>query len=114
LIRALPRAKKRLWLAATRRDFNIGIQSAAKPHAYEFTLEAPTIQAVSYLRARVAITVYAPVGAEDTAPPNNNRQTSDQARGRALARLRQGYDLRGAPSRSRDELYEGRIRAKSR
>jgi hypothetical protein len=35
-----------------------------------------------------------------------NRKTYDHARKRALARLRQGLDLKWIPPRSRDELHE--------
>jgi hypothetical protein len=34
------------------------------------------------------------------------RKGSERARARALARLREGYDLGFAPVKSRDELYE--------
>lgn len=34
------------------------------------------------------------------------RKTYDRARARALARLREGFDLRWTPPRSRDELHE--------
>jgi hypothetical protein len=34
------------------------------------------------------------------------RQTYHRARKRALARLRQGMDLRWSPARSRDEIHE--------
>jgi hypothetical protein len=34
------------------------------------------------------------------------RKTYDRARKRALARLREGFDLQWAPPRSRDELHE--------
>ena len=34
------------------------------------------------------------------------RKAYDRARRRALARLREGYDLRWKPPRSRDELHE--------
>jgi hypothetical protein len=34
------------------------------------------------------------------------RKTYERARKRALARLREGLDLRWTPSRSRDELHE--------
>jgi hypothetical protein len=60
LIRGLPPAKRKLWHAATTRDFNIGVQSAAKDKPYEIKLSAPTIQSVSSLKARVVVTVYAP------------------------------------------------------
>jgi len=60
LIRGLPRAKRKVWDTATTRDFNIGVQSAAKAKPYEIKLAAPTIKAVSFLNARVLVTVYAP------------------------------------------------------
>ena len=34
------------------------------------------------------------------------RKTYERARGRALARLRNGFDLQWTPPRSRDELHE--------
>jgi hypothetical protein len=60
LIRRLPRAKRKLWDAATTRDFNLGVQSASKDKPYEIKLAAPTIKAVSSLNARVVVTVYTP------------------------------------------------------
>jgi hypothetical protein len=36
----------------------------------------------------------------------NERRTYNRARKRALARLREGLDLRWTPPRSRDELHE--------
>lgn len=35
-----------------------------------------------------------------------DRKTYDRARKRALARLREGFDLQWTPPRSRDELHE--------
>jgi hypothetical protein len=60
LVRGLPRGKRKLWDAATIRDFNIGVQAAAKADPFEVKLAVPTIQAVSSLNARVVVTVYAP------------------------------------------------------
>jgi hypothetical protein len=60
LIRGLPQSKRKLWDAAAVRDFNIGVQSAAKDKPYELELAAPTIKAVSALNARLVVTVYAP------------------------------------------------------
>jgi hypothetical protein len=50
---------KRLWDGATKRDFNIGIQGGATPHAFETALLPQTLAAVAGLGARVVITVYA-------------------------------------------------------
>ena len=60
LIRALPRSERRLWDAATIRDFNIGVQAAMRPHSHEIPLAGKTIDLVAALKARIVITVYAP------------------------------------------------------
>jgi hypothetical protein len=59
LIRALPRAERRLWDTAVVRDFNIGVQAALQPRSYEIPLSSKTIEAASKLKARIVITVYA-------------------------------------------------------
>ena len=59
LVRALPRHARRLWNTATVHDFNIGVQSATQPHAYEIPLAHGTIEAASALNARIVITIYA-------------------------------------------------------
>jgi uncharacterized protein (DUF433 family) len=60
LIRVLPRSAKRLWNEAKTRDFNIGIQSADKPHSMDFALSAVTVKQAAEVGARIVITVYAP------------------------------------------------------
>jgi hypothetical protein len=60
LIGALPRSERRLWDAATIRDFNIGVQAGIRPHAHEVPLARETIDIVSALKARIVMTVYAP------------------------------------------------------
>lgn len=60
LVCRLPPAKRKLWNAATTRDFNIGVQSAARDRPFEMELAAPTIRLVSSLNARVVVTVYPP------------------------------------------------------
>jgi hypothetical protein len=60
LVRGLPRASRKLWDAAITRDFNIGIQAASRPRAFEFVLDARTVQKVASLNARIVVTVYAP------------------------------------------------------
>jgi hypothetical protein len=59
LINGLPRAKRKLWDTATIRDFNIGVQSKGKAKPHEIKLTTRTMQAVSSLKARVVVTVYA-------------------------------------------------------
>jgi hypothetical protein len=59
LVRRLPRAARRLWNTAKKRDFNIGVQSATQPYSYEIAVEAETVKAVSELGARIVLTIYA-------------------------------------------------------
>lgn len=61
LVRRLPPSVRRLWNGAKSRDFNIGIQSALKPHCHELRLTAQTLEAVAGVRGSVVITTYAPV-----------------------------------------------------
>ena len=57
-IQSLPRRQQGRWKRATTRDFNIGIQAAAKPHDSEFPLARETVQMLGKVRARLVITVY--------------------------------------------------------
>jgi hypothetical protein len=59
LVNAMPRSMRVLWNASTTRDFNIGIQAAAAPHACEIKVAAQTIQMVAALKAGIIVTVYA-------------------------------------------------------
>ena len=56
LIRALAPTQRRLWNKATRRDFNIGIQSDVEGNT--FHVEAETVKAAAAVGARIVITVY--------------------------------------------------------
>ncbi len=49
-----------MWNAATRREFNIGVQAEKRPAACDFAVEAQTVKAVAELDARIVLTVYAP------------------------------------------------------
>jgi hypothetical protein len=60
LVRSLPRAERDLWNTAKARDFNIGVQAAARPLSYEIALAAETVKAASEVDARIVFTVYAP------------------------------------------------------
>jgi hypothetical protein len=76
LIRELPPGARRLWNGATSRDFNIGIQSARKPHCHELRLRAETLAAVAGVRGSVVITTYAPtpeISSARKAPPKRRR-----------------------------------------
>jgi hypothetical protein len=60
LIDALPPKARRMWATAQRREFNIGIQAALKPHAFELRLQPETLVAAARVNGRVVVTVYAP------------------------------------------------------
>jgi hypothetical protein len=60
LIRTLPKAARRLWDVAKVRDFNIGVQAAPQPDAYEIALTPETVKATCKVNARIVLTVYAP------------------------------------------------------
>ena len=60
LIQNLSRAERKLWDTAKVRDFNIGVQSAMQPRAFEIKLMPGTLGIASVLRARIVFTVYAP------------------------------------------------------
>jgi phosphate starvation-inducible protein PhoH len=65
LITALPPAQRRTWKKATRRDFNIGIQSGMKGET--FLIEAETVKAAAALGARIVMTIYGATIREMTA-----------------------------------------------
>jgi hypothetical protein len=58
LIRRLPPKGRAWWNRAHRRDFNVGIQAATKPHSYELPLDPATVRAAAAVNARIVITVY--------------------------------------------------------
>jgi len=74
LIRALPKAERKLWDTAKVRDFNIGVQAAMQPHCYEIPLARETIEAVSTLRARLVLTIYAPSNSSPRRPDRARRR----------------------------------------
>jgi hypothetical protein len=49
-----------LWNAAKVRDFNIGVQAEMRPPSYVIALAPETLKAVSLVKARIVLTVYAP------------------------------------------------------
>lgn len=60
LITNLPGTERKLWDTAKVRDFNIGVQTAMLPRAYEISLNAESLEIVSNLGARIVFTIYAP------------------------------------------------------
>jgi len=61
LVLKLPRNARILWNQAQVRDFNIGIQSAFKPHSHTLRIKAKTLKLLSSLGANIIVTTYAPV-----------------------------------------------------
>ena len=59
LVDGLPRAARASWNRAQSREFNIGIQAAAKPHQYDVGLRPETVRAMARINARLGVTVYA-------------------------------------------------------
>jgi hypothetical protein len=47
LVKALPRNARRLWNTAQSREFNVGIEAAAKSRTFELRLEPETLMAVA-------------------------------------------------------------------
>jgi hypothetical protein len=59
-VERLPRPARRLWDAATSREFNIGIQAEATPFSHELRLEAGTVQMLAEVGGMIGITTYSP------------------------------------------------------
>ncbi len=58
LVRALPDDARAAWNAATRRVFDIGIQSGRAPHSTHWSIDANVLTALGEINADVVITVY--------------------------------------------------------
>ena len=74
----LPARERARWRRATRREFNVGIQAAAEPHASQFPIGPDTLELVARLRGRLVLTLYA--------PPVPRRPASSRRRGTRSAR----------------------------
>jgi hypothetical protein len=77
-VERLPARERARWRRATRREFNVGIQAAAEPHASEFPIEPDTLALVARLKGRLVLTLYA--------PPVPRRPGSSHRRGTRSAR----------------------------
>jgi hypothetical protein len=75
-IERLPRPARRLWNHSRRREFNIGIQAAMRPHGFELRLDPATVQAVARVGASMGVTVYAP----ERPPPPTSRDRARRPR----------------------------------
>ena len=58
LLDQLPPDARLLWDRATKRDFNIGLQSGKKPPVFECALLPETLASIARLGARVVLTLY--------------------------------------------------------
>ena len=59
MIKALPRPARKLWNSAQSREFNIGVQGALSPRAFELRLQPETLDAAASVNGRIVVTVYA-------------------------------------------------------
>ncbi|MGH2376764.1 MAG: hypothetical protein ACRDIC_25305 [bacterium] len=57
-IQRLPARQRTRWNRTIRRDFNVGIQAAPRPHCSEFPIEPPTVAMVGKVGGRIVVTVY--------------------------------------------------------
>ena len=60
IIQKLPPRACAIWNKCKSRTFNIGIQSAEKPHQIEFQLSGKSLSQIHSIKGDVAFTVYAP------------------------------------------------------
>jgi hypothetical protein len=60
LVDRLPRRARRLWNQADAREFNLGIEAAARSRVFELRLHPATLEAVAKVDGRIVVTVYAP------------------------------------------------------
>lgn len=60
VVERLPPVAQRLWRQATVREFNVGVQAAAEPYAFELRLSANAVEAAARVGAAMVFTVYAP------------------------------------------------------
>jgi hypothetical protein len=86
-----------------------GYNSAVKRDAAEILKEALTLplkeRAALVKSLAASLAPHAGVDAGDLPACSNVGNLYDQARERALARLREGIDLQWTPARSRDDLH---------
>ena len=70
LVKQVPRPVRQLWNKADSREFNVGIEAAARSRMFELGLEPKTLEAVASVSGRIVITVYAP----ELLPPHQTRR----------------------------------------
>ena len=81
LVASLPPAARRLWNAASVRDFNIGIQAGRDPYAFSCVVSKEAVAAVTAVGGRVVITVYGSAAGEDTRTSRGRKRGTSKSRG---------------------------------
>jgi hypothetical protein len=59
IVRNLPSSQRRLWNGAQSREFNVGIEAAARSEAFELKLQPKTLKAINSVGGTLVVTVYA-------------------------------------------------------
>jgi hypothetical protein len=60
LVEALPKGPRLLWDGAQLREFNVGIEAAARSPLWEWRIHPTTLEGVARVNGQIIITVYAP------------------------------------------------------
>ena len=60
VVEALPKSRRKLWNQARSREFNVGIEAAARSPMFEWRVHPKTLAAVVRVDGRIVVTVYAP------------------------------------------------------
>ena len=60
LLTKMPRSARVLWNRAQTRQFNVGIEAAARSRTFELPLGPETLRAAARVGAQLVVTVYAP------------------------------------------------------
>ena len=63
-VRRLPRVQRKIWDRAEHREFNLGFQSEARPHAYQWRLDPRSVREAASVNAGIGVTVYAPAAGQ--------------------------------------------------
>src|SRR5574341_2109022 len=83
LLNKMPRTARSLWDRAQVKQFNIGIQAALKPHAFDIQIGQETLQEVAGLGARLIVTVYAAEAPKARESPRQRKRASRPTRNRS-------------------------------
>ena len=76
LLNKMPGSARHLWDRAQFKQFNIGIQAALKPHAFDIQIGHETLREVVGLGARLVVTVYAAKAPKARKSPRPRKRAS--------------------------------------